>query len=701
MKLDVAVNDAVLTNVGATGEFKIRNSAKAFKILSDGLYSNKIRAIIRELSCNAVDSHVAAGKSDVPFEVHLPSILEPWFSVKDFGTGLSGDQVMNIYTTYFESTKSNSNDFIGALGLGSKSPFSYTENFTVTAIKDGVKRIYSAYINDNGVPSVAEMAEEETTEANGVEVKFSVTDRSDYNSFRHEAAHVFKWFKKLPTITGDHKLSLEAINYKDKDIAPGVHLLQNGGHGSYAVMGNIAYPLGKVPEPSKHFGNLAHLLENPLVFEFNIGEIDFAASREELSYVPLTLKSIKDKLTALNDNLAKHVALEADKITCEWTKALHLKEKARTRMYTAAVEKYVKDTKFTLVDASVYGGTKTFSYDSKELEKRGLAVQMLRSYGGTCSNISLTHDWRAGKYSWPIEIDKNVVFVLNDLKTGCATRVRYHFNKQAGHRTIHCLSHSDPDLAVRQVAYDKILKELHNPPVVVKASTLDKPEKKKPTSTQGILYLYCSGNAGTPGGYSWTPESNAIDPKQKYYYVCLDNYSPMDPQGNSFDAHELQSLLASSKIPSLEKVVIYGVRKSRIKEISELKNWVWVGDFVKEEIAKIDDKTILPLVAVDMFDNYYTKSYTNKDAARRLTDPKSQYKIFAEKYGKLINNRVNVASLVQLCQNYGKTVKVDDIKKEVEKDKTELIKTYPLLKYLNQADGSEIADYVKLVDKSV
>ena len=119
MKLAVDVNEVVLSNVGATGEFRIRNSAKAFKILSDGLYSNKIRAIVRELSCNALDSHIGAGKPNVPFEVHLPTVLEPWFAVRDFGLGLDGDQVTNIYTTYFESTKTDSNAFIGALGLSS------------------------------------------------------------------------------------------------------------------------------------------------------------------------------------------------------------------------------------------------------------------------------------------------------------------------------------------------------------------------------------------------------------------------------------------------------------------------------------------------------------------------------------------------------------------------------------------------------
>ena len=81
MIINTAPQDkAVLSNVAQIGEFRIRNSAKAFNILSSGLYANKIRAIVRELSCNAVDSHMAAGCADTPFDVHLPNQLEPWFA---------------------------------------------------------------------------------------------------------------------------------------------------------------------------------------------------------------------------------------------------------------------------------------------------------------------------------------------------------------------------------------------------------------------------------------------------------------------------------------------------------------------------------------------------------------------------------------------------------------------------------------------
>lgn len=111
------------SNSNSVGTFRIKESAKAFSILSSSLYQNPIRSIIRELGCNARDAHVAA-KNPEPWVLSLPTALSPEFAVKDYGTGLSHEEVMQIYTTYFESTKTNSNDFVGALGLGSKSPFS-------------------------------------------------------------------------------------------------------------------------------------------------------------------------------------------------------------------------------------------------------------------------------------------------------------------------------------------------------------------------------------------------------------------------------------------------------------------------------------------------------------------------------------------------------------------------------------------------
>ena len=72
-----------------TSDFAIGDIAFIVDMFADKVYSHKERAIIRELSCNAHDSHVMAGTTHIPFEVHLPTQLEPYFSIRDYGTGLT------------------------------------------------------------------------------------------------------------------------------------------------------------------------------------------------------------------------------------------------------------------------------------------------------------------------------------------------------------------------------------------------------------------------------------------------------------------------------------------------------------------------------------------------------------------------------------------------------------------------------------
>ena len=63
MKVSNFTNTVVeRTGLADDGRFKIAFNAKMAKILADGIYSDKITSIIRELSCNAVDSHVESGQ---------------------------------------------------------------------------------------------------------------------------------------------------------------------------------------------------------------------------------------------------------------------------------------------------------------------------------------------------------------------------------------------------------------------------------------------------------------------------------------------------------------------------------------------------------------------------------------------------------------------------------------------------------------
>ena len=71
------VNQTSLESKGVQDsvKFGIKNTGLAhiFNVLRNQLYSDKITAVLREYSCNAVDAHVEAGIGDRPIEVTLPS----------------------------------------------------------------------------------------------------------------------------------------------------------------------------------------------------------------------------------------------------------------------------------------------------------------------------------------------------------------------------------------------------------------------------------------------------------------------------------------------------------------------------------------------------------------------------------------------------------------------------------------------------
>lgn len=695
-----SVNEVSISSPGVVDEFKIRNSAKAFSILSSGLYANKIKAIIRELSCNAVDSHIAAGKADVPFEVHLPSALEPWFAVRDFGTGLDHEQVSSIYTTYFESTKVNSNDFIGALGLGSKSPFSYTENFTITAIKDGVSRIYSAFINERGVPSVVLMSEDATEEENGVEVKFSVVNSHDTNRFKDEAQSVFAWFKHRPRIVGIKDFEIGDPPYRSKDIIPGVHEIS--GYKSYAVMGNICYPLSNVPDASTHFGHLARYLDCNIVIEFDIGELDFAASREELSYIPMTYASIKRKLIQLDSLLYDKVKEELDAIENVWVRADKLKGLFGSRLYAQSASTYVTSTGFKLID------NRGFTLTAEDLEKENISIESFSFTSMTSDTIRMLNFVRdtKGVSTMRFDADPGYKFVLNDLKSGCRARARYHYS-QGGRSRVFCITYTgedDDQFTKRTAAFEKFIASIDNPPNVVYASTLS----KKPSdgtgalNKQGIMHLVKKQSY-----YSYTDDyvwksSNDITflDTSTYYYVEMSGFVIKDTSGAVVDIRALRALMAKTKVDQLAKIAVFGVRQSMIADIKARKNWVNLFDYLKTYASTLPPSVLQSYAASSIFDNYHDRKLFISSASTELADD-SVYLQFSKKYKNYYaakTNTVDVSTLVSLLTQFGMSTNMSLITQSIINERQKVLDKYPLLKHIGSATDSEVIAYVKLVD---
>lgn len=708
-------NAAVIANVAGISNFSIKATAKSFQILSSGLYANKIRAIIRELSTNAYDSHVSAGKADVPFDVHLPNALEPWFAVRDYGTGLTHDQVVNIYTTYFESTKTNSDDFVGCLGLGSKSPFSYTENFTVTAILNGRKGIYSAFINDVGVPSIALMYEEPTTEPTGVEVKFGVDNQQDFYKFVAEAQTVYQVFTVQPVVTGNSSFSHLKVDYEVRNIIPGVSSVQNGRH-AYAVMGNISYPI-QVPNSSQVLGNLEYLLSCPLELRFNIGDLDIQASREGLSYIPETIASIKKKLTEVHNRLYQHLAEEADKITNEWEKANFLYNKARHTIWSRSVDDYVNKHPDCLLKKSYYQlDFKNFGFEIADLQKNyNIVIRNFTHRRGKISTGSpeSTYDPTISGYKklWVIRVGSQVTFVTEDTKTGSFERAKFHFKQNISSDCVWVLSPAD---STKPALYEKFLKKIKNPPKVLKASELlEKPKKARTTTTASSSIMRLVSISAVSGyrnkdRFVWEPtELSDTDPNATYYYLPIRGFEMISKVvGGYKNAKDLAADLIDCGIKQLGNIQIYGVRSSSLEAVQALPNWINAEDGIASILSTLNSTIVDSMCRshIDyklkaLFDNRVVMSGVYKNSPIR-----EAYKTYkASTYTEL-----NTSVYTRLYNNITTTaLDMVAIRKQVDQEKEKINAVharYPLILALPAVGyytdwANDLANYINMVDK--
>lgn len=298
-------------NVATATAFRINASASAFKILSSGLYSNKIAAVLRELSCNAVDANRAAG-NHLPITVKLPGVLDSRFYVQDGGLGMSDDFLRKNYTTYFESTKSGDNNAIGGFGLGSKSPFAYTDQFTVESVYEGTHRTYTAYLDDEGAPCISLMSTAPASEEwpRGTRVSLPI-DRKDTGDFETTAKDVFQYFDQSPVtpygkpITAPKEYHTRTANLGFAGVAQSNYYYNQK---LTAVMGGVAYSIDMTQLEkalNAPLWKIARALstQGTAIF-FDIGDVQVTPSREALDYSAFTKRGLKQKFDLIEADIA-------------------------------------------------------------------------------------------------------------------------------------------------------------------------------------------------------------------------------------------------------------------------------------------------------------------------------------------------------------------------------------------------------------
>jgi len=282
-----------------TEGFKIANTAHMMEILSKRLYTNPTKAVCRELVCNAIDAHVAAGNTQ-KVDVWLPSLANDYrFIVKDYGTGLSEEDVMNLYTTYGMSSKQNSNAFIGALGIGSKSPFAVTGEFSVVSRYNGVATTYHCY-KQKGLPVCTKLSSVKTDEHNGMTITVPFTF-DNYLSFVNQAHDFFKGVDESLVDTHEETFfwSTEgfAFNYK------GLHIVDGWCNPNRVRMGQVLYNV-----PSEWGEDIDRSCG--ITIEVPIGTFAIAANRENIEDNPENRQKFHEEVMKVADEYVNSFNLD-------------------------------------------------------------------------------------------------------------------------------------------------------------------------------------------------------------------------------------------------------------------------------------------------------------------------------------------------------------------------------------------------------
>lgn len=672
MKIHTVENRADVTGAKSVKEFGINFNAKMAGILSDGLYSYKIRAIIRELSTNAVDSHKAAGHNK-PFDIHLPNWKEPYFYIRDYGTGLSKDDVENIYSVYGQSNKENSNEFVGCLGLGSKTPFSYhTRTFTVESYYNGKRYMYNCYRNDMNMPTVALVYEGDTTEPNGVKIQVPTESYDEYE-FQREAQYVYRFFNEItPRISGNH-VNIVKPTYTLKGDKWGYV----GGSESLLIMGGVCYPI-KI-----NLANCDSVLDNGFHIYAEIGDVDIQPSREGLSYDPTTKAYIQRRcskiITEITDIASKSIA-NANSL---W-EAMCLYNDLHS-ILPNELKKCVD--------------IKQLTYNGKELPLNALGFIDLTDLFKEQENYIRYFEYCAYKSTSPkkevvsVFPKKDEKFILDDLTVGAISRAQYYTN--TNHKSSYLIRTSK----LQELCDFTGLQQSD----FILASSLPVSSVRGPSASRGKLDSVVKLKLGpTQKTQCW--ENTSINLDDGGIYVKFLRYDLSNKNDNYINPYELVKLQNYLNTLGITMPDVYGVKA---KEVSELPDgWVSFWDWLQGELDKIKLTTNYQQCKNYQDEtNYYQYRYNNY--LDYLTFDGELFDLLREKH-QIAQNGLKeldkIGALRYIESSWGLTVQTNGKVNKLGLKNTydEIHQKFPLLKRLTgyfRTEQVEIQNYINLIEE--
>jgi len=542
MKLEIEPQDVAVHGNFKTSEFKTGDTAFIVDMFADKVYSHKERAVIREMACNAHDSHIMAGTEDVPFDVHIPTRLEPYFSLRDYGTGLSDEEVRDHYAGIGISTKRDNQNVIGCYGIGTLSPYSLADSFTVKSYKNGVCRTYSCYRNDQRVPVVSLLTECETDEPNGIEVNVSVEGR--VYEFGAEAVYVFKfWEGTLPNINDKYIVEKCEDARKGYAFEGDDYGLKNTWGDVFAVMGNIAYT---IPRDLDEFRCEGYL-------KFELGELSFDTGRENLAMDTKTKEALKAKFAAVKEALTADAIAQIEALPTAWDQAVLANELNKGdlgRKIKADLQEYAPD-----------GTTEEMTYFS------GYA----RSHGGIDKGLTQK-----------IPIGSHVVYYAS--KPRFQSRIKQHLKDQFHQTTLVLLT--TQQIAETGVPAD-LINDLEDLPKVYSSRS-----SGSGTVDKCKVYTIRDGYDSYQNRKNWVEAEVDLKDGEERVYVEINRFEVVGQKWFTNNTSQIRSSIDDLKA-HIGDVKVYGIKSVLLKSKGfKNGNWISLDEYLKRETTKVAPKKI-------------------------------------------------------------------------------------------------------------
>jgi hypothetical protein len=617
------------SGVATSKSFGIETNAKAFKALSDNLYSNKIGSLVREICSNAKDSHTEAGYPERPFTVHLPCSLEPWFSVQDTGVGMSQEQIFKVFAIYFSSTKDFSNCSIGGYGIGAKTPFVYTDSFTIESVFNGKLGTYTAYLGKDGSPQISLFQEIPTDQPNGVTVKVPTLRSADHDSFRQELKSQLRFFEPKPTVINGGTFKFETLDFKPGFESCGVRLLEAKSLRSlWAVSGGVPYPIDlhllTVNGAINYYAELVRAFNQNIILDFPIGSLDLALSRESLSYTAKTSNAIVLKLEALGSELKNWITSSLSQLPTKWEQAIFIAENSRLTKLVGLGANYLRSSAAT--------GKLTGGYSHSYLLDLQDAVTTVDAQTvNTSTNRIFTKTGAARKEasttSFYVTASKQEYFIYNDFPVHFRARIKDwessilsapgHFFSRFNYiepidRT---LTTAETDAVIKKISLSMgavpIVKASDLPYVKPKASTKTKTKTKTKTATVKYYCLKTSRSSPTDVSFrpgNWDVGYDDLNTNTTGgYYISVKGRSLGKPEDLDYPLLTYGLKLEAYKL--LDRPV-YAVKQETLNQIQDNPLWVSLIDHSRQFFTTLLNDPVCQKVWVkDEIQQYVTYSY--------------------------------------------------------------------------------------------